>query len=331
MFLSCWLTSVRNLFSSRRLRGGRRPVRRWRQSDAQQQLEQLEARQVMAFDFVSATAHVGAFITEGSTQQEAPPQITLTFSPGSKVDPQSIASGISVLRGGNGVLGDSDDILVAPGSITVDDLPNQNAVVIRFAETLPDDAYRIQITGAGTGGLRTVSQGSGIPSERFRDGGTFELNFRLDLGAQVMSIVPQPVARPKLITFGTDMTQYRDGDLLQVTIRGGKMTFEFDTDGTVASGNSSVSLAGKTATDLAGEIGAAITSSGVFGSELGQAATNGARINLRGSQFTPVVAFTRSGAVPAVSPVTVGDGAALVQAADKVVVYFNANDPLTQS
>ena len=55
MFLSCWLTSVRNLFSSRRLRGVRRPVRRWRQSDAQQQLEQLEARQVMAFDFVSAT------------------------------------------------------------------------------------------------------------------------------------------------------------------------------------------------------------------------------------------------------------------------------------
>ena len=331
MFLSCWLTSVRNLFSSRRLRGGRRPVRRWRQSDAQQQLEQLEARQVMAFDFVSATAHVGAFITEGSTQQEAPPQITLTFSPGSKVDPQSIASGISVLRGGNGVLGDSDDILVAPGSITVDDLPNQNAVVIRFADTLPDDAYRIRITGAGAEGLKTVSQGSGIPSEQFRDGGTFELNFRLDLGAQVMSIVPQPVARPKLITFGTDMTQYRDGDLLQVTIRGGKMTFEFDTDGRVASGNSSVSLTGKTATDLAAEIGAAMTSSGVFGSELGQAATNGARINLRGSQFTPVVAFTRAGVVPAVSPVTVGDGAALVQAADKVVVYFNANDPLTQS
>jgi hypothetical protein len=149
MFLSCWLTSVRNLFSSRRLRGGRRPVRRWRQSDAQQQLEQLEARQVMAFDFVSAAAHLGAFITEGSTQQEAPPQITLTFSPGVKVDPQSIGSGISVIRGGNGVLGDSDDILVAPGSITVDDLPNQNSVVIRFADTLPDDAYRIRITGAG--------------------------------------------------------------------------------------------------------------------------------------------------------------------------------------
>ena len=331
MFFSCWLTSVRNLFTPRRLRTMRRPVRRWRQPDAHQQLEQLEARQVMAFDFVSAAAHVGAFIAEGSIEHEAPAQITLTFSPGSKVDPQSIATGITVVRGGNGVFGDGGDLVVAPGSITVDDLPNQNSVVIRFADTLPDDAYRIKITGAGAAGLKTVSQGSGIPSEPFRDGGTFELNFRLDLGAQVMSIVPQPVARPKLITFGTDMSQYRDGDLLQVTIRGGKTTFEFDTNGSVASGNRSVTLAGKSATDLATEISTAIGSSGVFGSELGAATVNGARINLRGSQFTPVVAFTRAGVVPAVSPVTVGDGAALVQAADKVVVYFNANDPLTQS
>ena len=331
MFFSCWLTSVRNLFTPRRLRTMRRPFRRWRQPDAYQQLEQLEARQVMAFDFVSAFAQVGAFITEGSTEDKAPAQITLNFSPGSKVDPQSIATGITVVRGGNGILGDGDDLIVSPGSITVDDLPNQNSVVVRFADTLPDDAYRIKITGVGAAGLKTVSQGSGIPSEKFRDGGTFELNFRLDLGAQVMSIVPQPVARPKLITFGTDMTQYRDGDLLQVTIRGAKTTFEFDTDGKVASGSSSVGLTGKTATDLATEIGAAITSSGVFGTELGQATVNGARINLRGSQFTPIVAFTRAGAVPAVAPVTIGDGAALVQSVDKVVVYFNANDPLTQS
>ena len=331
MFLSCWLTSVRNLFAARRLRGIRRPMRRWRQADAQQHLEQLEARQVMAFDFVSASAHVGAFITEGSVERESPQQITLTFSPGSKVDPQSIATGITVIRGGNGVIGDADDSIVVPGSITVDDLPNQNSVLIRFADTLPDDAYRIRITGAGTGGLKTLSQGTGLPSEPFRDGSTFELNFRLDLGAQVMSIVPQPVARPKLITFGTDMTQYRDGDLLQVTIRGARMNFEFDTNGRVSAGNRAVTLAGKSATDLATEIGGAITSSGVFGGELGAATVNGARVNVRGSVFTPVVAFTRGASVPAISPITVGDGAALVQSADKVVVYFNANDPLTQS
>jgi hypothetical protein len=103
----------------------------------------------MAFDFVSAAAHLGAFITEGSTQQEAPPQITLTFSPGTKVDPQSIGSGISVIRGGNGVIGDSDDILVVPGSITVDDLPNQNSVVIRFADRSAQSAEgaRVDLRG----------------------------------------------------------------------------------------------------------------------------------------------------------------------------------------
>jgi hypothetical protein len=208
----------------------------------------------MAFEFVSAAPYPGSYITEGTVLQESVPQITLTFSPGARVDSQSIASGITVTRGGNGVLGDGGDILVSPGSITVDDLPNQNAVVIRFAETLPDDAYRITISGAGAGGLKTVSQGTGIPSEPFSDGGTFTLNFRLDLGAQVMSIVPQPVIRPKLITFGTDMTQYKDGDLLQVAIRGGKMAFEFDTDGKVVNGNRAVTLAGKSATDLAAEI-----------------------------------------------------------------------------
>ena len=331
MFLSCWLTSVRNLFSQRRLRGGRRPARRWRRADAQQHLEQLEARQVMAFDFVSAFPNVGDFIGEGTVEHVAPQQITLKFSPGSKVDSQSIATGITLTRSGDGTFGDGNDEVVVPGSITVDDFPNQNMVVVRFAETLPDDSYRITISGAGAGGLRTLSQGAGLPSERFRDGGTFQLNFRLDLGAQVASVVPQPLSRPKLLTFGTDMTQYKDGDLLQVAIRGGRLNFEFDTDGRVAAGNRAVTLAGKTALDIAGEVGAAITSSGVFGSELSAATVNGARINLRGTTFTPVVSFTRSGAVPAIASVTIADGAALSQAADKVVAYFNANDPLSQS
>ena len=332
MFLSCWLTSVRNLFSQRRLRaGGRRPARRWRHADAHQHLEQLEARQVMAFDFVSAFPNVGDFIAEGTVEYVAPQQITLKFSPGSKVDPQSIATGITLTRSGDGTFGNGDDITVKPGSITVDDFPNQNMVIVRFAETLPDDRYKITISGAGTDGLRTLSQGAGLPSERFRSGGTFELNFRLDLGAQVVSVVPQPVTRPKLITFGTDPTQYRDGDLLQLGIRGGTLNFEFDTNGTVAAGNRAVTLAGKTAIDLASEIAAAISSSGAFGSELAAATVVGARINLRGTTFTPTVSFTRAGAVPAIAPVTIGDGAALSHAADKVVVYFNANDPLTQS
>ncbi len=336
MFLSCWLTSVRNLFASRRGRGFRRPgARRGLRGAAghhpQRNVEQLEARQVLAFDFVSAYPNSGAFLTEGAIVDQAPQQITIKFSPGAKVDPQSIATGISVIRSANGVLGDSGDIVVTPGSVTVDDFPNQNVVIVRFAETLPDDNYRLLITGAGPGGLRTLSQGTGIPSERFRAGGSFQLDFRLDLGAQVASIVPQPVARPKLMTFATDMTQYKDGDLLTVAIRGSRLTFEFDGNASVAAGNRAVSIVGRTAAEITAEIALAITSSGVFGGELLSATTPQAtRINLRGTTFTPVVSFTRGGSVPAAAatPVTIADGAALTQARDKVAVYFNANDPL---
>ena len=334
MFLSCWLTSVRNLFSQRRVRGPRTTAaRRWRRGDAGQHLEQLEARQVMAFDFVSAYPNVGAFITDGTVEREAPQQITIKFSPGSKVDPQYLQTGITVTRSGNGVFDDGiDDIIVGTGSITVDDFPNQNLVNIRFAETLPDDSYRISISGAGAGGLRTLSQGAGLPSERFRDGGSFQVDFRLDLGAQVVSVVPQPVSRPKILNFGTDLTQYKDGDLLEVSIRGGKMAFEFDTDGKVGAGRRAVTLAGKSAAELAGEIATALSSSGAFGSELAAATLPIAtRINIRGANFTPVVSFTRSGAVPAIQPIAIADGPTLTQAADKVAVYFNANDPLTQS
>ena len=220
MLLPCWLTSVRSLFASRRARTvpgvGARRMRRDAPGD---RLERLEARQVMAFDFVSAFPNVGAFLSDGATLEEAPQQLAIKFSPGSKVDPQTLATGIVITRSGNGVLGDSDDVPVTPGSVTVDDFPNQNVVIVRFAESLPDDRYRLSITGAGAGGLRTLSQGAGIPSERFRAGGSFTLDFRLDLGAQVTSVVPQPVARPKIIDFGADMTQYRDGDILSIAIR----------------------------------------------------------------------------------------------------------------
>ena len=333
MFLSCWLTSVRNLFSQRGRRGLRRPARR-RGADAHQQLEQLEPRQVMACDFVSAFSNVGAFITEGGVEREAPQQITVKFSPGVKIDPATIGTGISITRiGADGIAGSSDDITIPFGSISVDDSPNQNQVVLRFAETLPDDSYRLTISGAGAGGLKTLAQGTTIPAEKFRAGGSFDLNFRLDLGAQVVSVVPQPLTKPKLITFGTDITQYKDGDLLSVAIRGARQVFEFDTDGKVAGGNIALSLAGKSAAGLAAEVAAKINADPGLAAEVASATvvSGTSRINLRGTTFTPVVGFTRAGSVPLSMPLAIAEGPALAQSLDKVVVYFNANDPLSQA
>jgi hypothetical protein len=168
--------------------------------------EPLEGRRVMAFDFVAAFPNFGQFITEGSTLREAPQQITIRLSPGAKVDPATLGA-ISVVRAGaDGAIGSGDDVNVTPvgftGLVAVDDFPNENQVVLRFAENLPDDLYRLSISG----GLKTRDNGPGAPAESFRNGGSLSINFRLDLGAQVVSVVPQPITRQ---ANGT-LTQARD-------------------------------------------------------------------------------------------------------------------------
>jgi hypothetical protein len=198
-----WLTSLRDLFSRRR--DPRSAQLRRRRNDLHR-AEPLEGRRVMAFDFVAAFPNFGAFITEGSTLREAPQQITIRFSPGAKVDPATLGA-ISVVRAGaDGAIGSGDDVNVTPvgftGLVAVDDFPNENQVVLRFAENLPDDLYRLSISG----GLKTLDNGPAAPAESFRNGGSLTVNFRVDLGAQVVSVVPQPITRQ---ANGT-LTQARD-------------------------------------------------------------------------------------------------------------------------
>jgi len=164
-------------------------------------VERLEDRRVMAFDLVSAYAMSDApfFVAGGSAQTltEAPQQMTLRFSPGVKIDPATLGS-ISIVRSGGAgdAFGNGNDVAIAPGSILVNDLPNQNEVVIRFADTLPDDSYRITV-GGGAGGLKT------LPGDTMAATRSFDV--RLDLGAFVVSVVPQPVTR-----VGSSLSQNRD-------------------------------------------------------------------------------------------------------------------------
>ena len=97
----------------------------------------------MAFDFVAAFPNFGNLIEEGATLREAPQQITIRFSPGSRIDPATLGA-ISIVRAGaDGTFGGVDDSNVTPtgfvGIVAVDDFPNENQVVLRFAENLPDD------------------------------------------------------------------------------------------------------------------------------------------------------------------------------------------------
>ena len=161
------------------------PRRRHRPRDRAPQLpqagERLEQRQMLAFDFVAAfSSDFEPFYISGVTAgtqvlQESPQQMTLRFSPGVTIDSSSLDA-ISMTR--------LDGGLVKLGSITVNDAPNQNEVILRFAEALPDATYRIDI-GAG---LASTSTAVGTVNAA-----TFDV--RVELGAHVVSVVPQPVSR----------------------------------------------------------------------------------------------------------------------------------------
>ena len=72
------------------------------------------------------------------------------------------------------MIGNGNDVNVAFGYVGVLDAPNQNEVVVRFNQTLPSDAYQINISPA----LKNLS------GDTFANGGTdahVPLDFTLDL------------------------------------------------------------------------------------------------------------------------------------------------------
>ena len=100
--------------------------------------------------------------------------------------------------------GAANDIVVTPGYIGTGDAPNQNEIVVRFADPLPDDVYRIDIFGAVSRlALRNLPDNNSPTGTPFLDliddgidkGSDFSLKFQLNLGPQVVSVVPQPVGR----------------------------------------------------------------------------------------------------------------------------------------
>ncbi|MCO6456859.1 MAG: DVUA0089 family protein [Pirellulaceae bacterium] len=88
------------------------------------------------------------------------------------------------------ILTGASDIVLQPGAFFLES--NGREVVFRFAENLPDDVYRIDIFGSGATVLQDTA---GLP---FNEGENFSLEFELDLGPQVLSVVPQPVVRNAL-------------------------------------------------------------------------------------------------------------------------------------
>jgi hypothetical protein len=268
MLLTSWLASVKNSvvrsLASRSMTKSRRAnAMRGRMTPGR--VEHLEGRQLLAFDFVAALkSPVGNdFVQRGQTLTEAPQEITLRFSPGTVLNQSTVAGNIQVLRSGGfndaiGTAGSQADVLVPIGYVGVKDTPNQNEIVLRFAEPLLDDAYRIVMS---TG----LSASSGAQPNTLLAAQNFD--FKLDLGAKIQAVVPQPITGSRTITIA-DPALLTDGDLLTVDLDGVQTVFEFDRDGQAAPNRVRVDLnapANSTAAGIAATIAPLIpTQGGIF-------------------------------------------------------------------
>ena len=162
-------------------------------------LESLEQRQLLAVgpQLIAINPNDGDVLQADDVRNVAPQDLTFRFNDGQVIDSQTLG-GIQVVRSGfDDSIGDGNDMIVDPGFIGIGEEPNE--VIVRFASSLPDDLYRISISGSGLDALRNDR------GEPFNDGTDFQIDFELDLGAQIVAVVPQPIVR-----VGDELAQDRD-------------------------------------------------------------------------------------------------------------------------
>ncbi|MEZ6135388.1 MAG: tandem-95 repeat protein [Pirellulaceae bacterium] len=131
-----------------------------------------------------------------NTLNIAPTELVFRFDGASDLNPNTLANGIRIIRAGdNGTFEPTDEVVQA-GYVGLGD--TNRIAVFRFASTLPDDFYRVELIGDGPDAI-TDSAGvrldnrliDSTPTDTTRD----TVDFRLELGALVQAVVPQPVDR----------------------------------------------------------------------------------------------------------------------------------------
>lgn len=119
---------------------------------------------------------------------ESPRELVFRFDGSQKLDRLTLSSGIIITRsGGDGQFGQANDAVITPAWLDFGD--NERIVIARFAAPLPDDVYRIEVTNA----IRNTDGTPLRPRKSGTDRDTLFMN--LELGAQVLAVVPQPVTR----------------------------------------------------------------------------------------------------------------------------------------
>jgi VCBS repeat-containing protein len=175
--------SRKNSISSKKLRKRRQELNRSR-ARRNLRVEPLEVRRLLAVgpELLEIEAG-GRSIDDGDVRHEPFTNLLFRFDSNDSIAPSTLA-GFELSRAGdNGILGDADDIVITPGWRGLGNSANE--VILRFAETLPDDVYGIHVDG-------TVTDASG---QSFNGGEDLDIAFTLDQGTQVVSVVPQPVTR----------------------------------------------------------------------------------------------------------------------------------------
>jgi len=205
-------------------------------------------------ELVAIIPNEGDLLEDGEVLNIAPRELLFRFNEGQTIDPATLDAIQIVRTGGDGIFGNANDVIVEYGWIDIADYANE--VIVRFADTLPDDRYEIRIVGSNTyvgpdnQPVAPLLNMSGLP---FHDGVDEVHPFDLDLGAQVVAVVPQPVVRgdvsvhiPAALTAADDGKTFVVEDstiLADGTEKMWLVTFEFDIGNGYTSGNRQVLFA----------------------------------------------------------------------------------------
>ncbi len=187
--------------SRRSALGRRRSSRAERQRRARRvrSLERFEERFMLNAgpELISILANNGDVVyapyTAGQTPSlhTAPRELDLLFNQGTNLDPTTLGGVQLVSAGADGKLNTADDVSLEPGFVGIGNLPNE--LVVRFAQSLPDDLYQVTLVGKGPQALTDTNS----PPDSFNSGNPAQPNlqiaFKVDAGPHVLSVVPEPV------------------------------------------------------------------------------------------------------------------------------------------
>ena len=147
------------------------------------QLERLEDRRLLAGpELFAIRPDAQALLNPGDVLHIAPREFNLLFKGGADIDPNTIASGVRLVRAnGDNTFGDGNDVSVSLGFAGLTDPNNPVQIVMRPASSaqfnsvsattmFPDDLYRIEVLGTGAGALKNKAGQAFNSGKRFQPG-----------------------------------------------------------------------------------------------------------------------------------------------------------------